>query len=195
MQGIEKIAKLVCDYLNQHEIDYVVVGGLAAVMYGHLRVTGDIDFLIEVKQKDIKPFIDFLNEHDFYADPEDIEIAFNEKSHFSALEKESSFRLDIKGIYTENDRLTLKNRRGIDLEGTLIFMASPEDTIANKLVNGSNQDMEDAKWIFLRQYPRIDFDQLEQRCSGLKVRRKLDVLRHQVETIIDNEDEKGKDKR
>jgi len=176
MSRIKDLVMKVGQYLNEHDIEYVIVGGFANNIYGVIRSTSDIDLLLMIDPKKALAFVQFLKDMDMMADLEDLEVALNEKSHFSAVDKETIFRLDIKGIYTEMDKRTLKNRRAIDFHGTTIFFASPEDTIANKLFFGSPQDIHDAEGIYLRQHAFLDLDQLQKTCGLLKVRRKFELM-------------------
>ena len=181
MSRIRDLVIKVCQYLDENDIEYVVVGGFANNIYGVIRSTGDIDLLIKIEPKDPVAFVQFLKEMDLMADLDDLEIALNEKSHFSAVDRKTLFRLDIKGIYTEMDKRTLEKRRSVDYNGTMIYFASPEDTIANKLFFGSPQDILDAEGIYLRQYPSLDMNRLEQTCDFLKVRRKFELMRQRLE--------------
>jgi hypothetical protein len=53
--------------------------------------------------------------------------------------------------------------------GTKIYLASPEDTIANKLVFGSEQDVKDAEGIYARQLESLDMEYLEEICRNMGV--------------------------
>ena len=156
-----------CTFLNEEKVVYVIVGGLAVLFYGIPRTTMDVDIIIEMAE--LKRFVEFLNGNDFFADEEDIQMALKEKSHATIEDKTSMIRLDIKGIYSENDRLTLKRRRRVNLTNFWFYIASPEDTIANKLLFGSDQDMRDAEGIYVRQFDKLEMAYLEERCKKLEV--------------------------
>jgi len=40
--------------LNQHGVRYLVVGGVAAVLHGHLRTTGDLDLYVELAPENLR---------------------------------------------------------------------------------------------------------------------------------------------
>ncbi len=168
-------------YLNEHSTEYVIVGGMTVIAYGAPRTTMDADFIIQMEIEDMKDFAVFLGENGFFSEPGDIEIAMKERSHFSAMDKETPLRLDIKGVYNEADKRTLDNRRAMTFQGTKIFLASPEDVIWGKLLYGSEQDIEDAEGIYVRQLPVLDIRYLEGICAAADLRRKLDEMRQRVE--------------
>lgn len=48
------------DALNRAEVRYVVVGGLAVVMHGHVRMTQDIDLVLALDKDNLERAIDAL---------------------------------------------------------------------------------------------------------------------------------------
>ncbi len=105
-----------------------------------------------------------------------MKAAFSEKSHCTVEDKETMFRLDIKGVYNEMDERVLKNKIQVEYLGTCIYIASAEDTIANKLLFGRDQDINDALGIYVRQKSKIDKNYLETLCSSLGVKKELTNL-------------------
>ncbi len=48
--------------LNRKHIDYVVVGGVALVMHGVVRLTADLDLMLHLEEKNLRRFVDLMNE-------------------------------------------------------------------------------------------------------------------------------------
>jgi hypothetical protein len=44
MVSVKEIFSKICRLLNEHDVDYIVIGGLAVANYGFARNTADIDF-------------------------------------------------------------------------------------------------------------------------------------------------------
>ena len=57
MEEFPEILQFVCTYLNEKEIDYVVVGGVAVMYHGVPRSTVDIDFIFQIDDAEIDPFV------------------------------------------------------------------------------------------------------------------------------------------
>ena len=150
MKGIEKILRLVCKNFDENNIDYVIVGGFAAIFYGNPRTTMDLDVVMQIKEIDIEKVVKFFKENGFFADTEDMSAAFKERSHCTVEYKGTMFRIDIKGVYDEMDRRTIKNKVKADFHGTKMYIASPEDTIINKLIFARERDIMDAMGIYAR---------------------------------------------
>lgn len=181
MRTIEEILKLVCSFLNENSVDYVIVGGFAVLFYGNPRTTMDIDYVIQLDDEDIPKLIKFLQENGFHADEYDMRAALKEESHCTVEDKETMFRLDIKGVYSEMDERVLRNKRKVKLDDATIYIASPEDTIANKLLFAREQDIEDALGIYVRQYDSLDREYLESICKKIGVYDALLDLRTRYE--------------
>lgn len=181
VREIDEVLLLVCGFLNREKIDYVMVGGLVVNFYGVPRTTMDIDMILRIEEDEIPKLVDFLNRNDFFASVGDVKEALKERSHCTAQDKKSMIRLDLKGIYTEMDERTLKRRGVFKYKGTKLYIASPEDIIANKLVFGSEQDLKDAEGILIRQLGKLDMRYLEKICGEMGVQEELDKLKKRAE--------------
>lgn len=150
-EDISKILGEVCGFLNQANIEYVLVGGIAVMVHGRPRSTMDIDIILKLEGGERKQLVDFLTDNGFDINEKDLKNAIEESSHSTAFFQDSIFRLDIKGIYDDFDRLTLERREKISFEGAELYVATPEDTVLNKIRFGSDRDIEDAESIWFRQ--------------------------------------------
>ncbi len=124
---------------------------------------------------------EFLKENGFHADEYDMRAALKEKSHCTVEDKDTMFRLDIKGVYSEMDERALRNKRKVDLNDIAIWIATPEDTIVNKLVFAREQDIKDALGILVRQYDTLDMDYLEKTTKSIGVNDILKDLKKKYE--------------
>ena len=55
--------------LNQHHVRYLVVGGLAVVLHGHLRATADIDLVLALDRENVLAAIQALKSLDYRPRP------------------------------------------------------------------------------------------------------------------------------
>lgn len=53
----------VFEALNDMQVRYVVVGGLATVLHGYARLTADIDLIIDLEPQEVRKGIDALAKH------------------------------------------------------------------------------------------------------------------------------------
>jgi hypothetical protein len=169
MDDFSEILQLVSSYLNERGIDHVFVGGIAVMYHGVPRTTVDIDILIDIDNEEIAPFSSFLKSEGFNASSEDIRAALNERSHTTVFYEDSLLRLDIQGINTEFDRLTLERSIKANLLNTEIPIGSAEDTLVNKILFQGEQDLRDALGIFERNRGHLDLDYIGATCEMLGI--------------------------
>jgi len=115
MEEFPEILQFVCDYLNKEDIDYVIVGGVAVMYHGVPRTTIDIDFILQIDDEAITAFVDFLNSKGFVASADDLRIALSENSHSTTFFRNSLLRLDIQGVNSSFDKMTLERAVSVDL--------------------------------------------------------------------------------
>ena len=60
MRTIEEIVVLVCKHLNEHEIPYVIVGGIVIPFVGAPRTTVDVDLIIKLSSDNMARLIGFF---------------------------------------------------------------------------------------------------------------------------------------
>ena len=172
--NFENFIKKAIDALNESKVKYVVIGGIAAIFYGRARTTMDLDVVILVKEGEIEKLANSLRKNKFEADLDEIKRSLKEKTHITIFLKNSPYRIDLKGIYTSLDQASIRRRRKIKLFGRNVWIESPEDIVIAKLVYGSQQDLEDAKAILIKQ--KLDLNYLFKRAKEEKVFKKLKRL-------------------
>ena len=174
MEEFSEILQLVCAYLNETEIEYVIVGGVAVMYHGVPRTTVDIDLLLQLEDEQISSFTDFLNSSGFDASVTDIQAAFEEKSHSTSFFRNTLLRLDIQGVNSQFDKMTLDRAILVDLFGTSMKIGSAEDTIVNKILFQGELDLRDALGILKRKGEDLDFDYIRSTCRMLGISDLLD---------------------
>lgn len=73
------------------------------------------------------------------------------------------------------------NEIKVSLVDFVFYVASPEDTIANKLLFGSDQDIKDAEGIYVRQFDNLDMEYLAERCKKLDVLEEFSAMKIRIE--------------
>lgn len=177
----EEFVKKLTSALNNCGIEYMLIGGVAAIYYGRPRTTLDCDIVISLQQDGIKDFCACLKKNGFRIREQDILMAFKEKSHFNAyLDNLSVFRADFS--WKDSSNLNIQgfaHSKEETLFGVRVRMERPEDIIIAKLVYGSPQDIDDAKAILLRQ-KQLGKSYLLKRADEEGVRKELEALLKEV---------------
>ena len=134
-------------FFQQHEVKYLVIGGVASVIYGVPRATFDLDILIEATTENAQRLLAALMDAGFgtatLTNPEDL-IA-HEITVFS-----DRVRIDVQtstpGISFQD---AWSRRKTITYQGQDFFILSKEDLINTKRASGREVDLEDLRLLEL----------------------------------------------
>lgn len=132
---------------HRHNVRYVVIGGIAAVLHGVPRATFDLDILIEASLENARHLLEALLDAQIGAaaltTPEDLlahEITiFNDR-----------MRIDVQtstpGLIFEQ---AWQRRETISYQGQSLYVVSLQDLIASKQAAGRPVDLEDVRLLQL----------------------------------------------
>ncbi len=131
--------------LRAHDVKYVVIGGIAAVLHGVPRATFDLDILIEASPENARRLLGALLEARLgtaaMTDPQALlskEITvFNDR-----------VRIDVQtstpGVRFEE---VWPRRRAVEYAGQTFYVLSRDDLIASKRAAGRPRDLEDVRML------------------------------------------------
>ena len=165
----QELAEIAVTCFVESSIDYVLVGGATIGVYGAIRSTEDLDFMIMLEsseEKKIATFVECLQKNHLSITKEELEQGLEEHSHITVFDLKSPLlRLDLKQIRTKLDYSTYNLRKKVDLfgSGKDFWISSPESLIVVKLLPGfqSEKDLEDVRGILLRSSDILDWSLLE----------------------------------
>jgi len=132
---------------QQHDVKYVVIGGVASVLHGVPRATFDLDILIEATTENAQRLLAALVEAGFatatMTDAQD--VVEHEITVFS-----DRVRIDVQtrtpGISFQD---AWRKRKTITYQGHDFFILSKEDLIASKRASARPVDIEDVRLLEL----------------------------------------------
>jgi hypothetical protein len=130
--------------LNSKSVKYLLIGGYAVILHGHLRLTNDLDVVVADDEENIKRCLDALQD-----------FGFGESSISAALfaEPKSVVRMGVEPIKIE----ILNYLEGVDFgeayerrdirsaEDIHINLISLDDLLVNKRAVGRDKDLLDVK--------------------------------------------------
>jgi len=128
--------------LNKAGVDYLLVGGLASVLYGVPRTTVDIDIAVRPNTNHVVKAIETLESLGLVPDTKTPEEVFGQGGVSFSNEREIDMITDLKGIdfNTAWDR-----RRQVKYEGIMVQVISKEGLITALKAVGRRKDLEDLK--------------------------------------------------
>lgn len=136
MIGPLDVLKDVVARFESVDIDYFLVGSLAAMYYGTPRYTNDIDLVVKINLSKIHEFEKLFPIDDYYSPP--LEILKDEvlrMGSFNLIHQSSGIKVDIlltkKSQFYESE---FSRRKKVNLTPDFsAYIASPEDIIIKKL--------------------------------------------------------------
>lgn len=133
----EDLLKQITKLLGQRKISYMITGAYGVIYYGRPRTSHDLDFVIEVDQKDISKLLGVFqdsNSDDFIYQEEVIAEAIIKKGMFNVIYRPSGDKLDFWIVKTGDfDRKSFARRVSRQILGQEMVLATAEDTIIQKL--------------------------------------------------------------
>ena len=134
-------------FFQQHKVRYMVIGGVASVLYGVPRATFDLDILIEATTENAQRLLAALVEAGFgtaaMTNAKDIvehEITvFNDRVRIDA-------HTCTPGVSFQD---AWRRRKTLTYQGQDFFILSREDLIAAKRASGRQVDLEDVRLLEL----------------------------------------------
>ena len=179
----EELLAKISEILNELKIPYAITGGMAVAVWGNPRSTADIDIVVEMVEKNVKPLIKKVTafNKNMYADEDMVKDALLHKSEFNFIDSDMGFKIDFF-VMDNNPYNKLKIKRAILREVfgvTRAYFVSPEDLILSKLLWAKDSDSwkqkEDIKTVLRNKELRLDFKYL-----------KLWATKHETEDILED---------
>jgi hypothetical protein len=141
------LLKDVFSSFQSHNVRYLVIGGIAAVLHGVPRATFDLDILIEATEDNAQKLLDALYEAQFgTASMIDAkELVAHEITIF-----QDRVRIDVQTLTPGIDFPSAwKNKETMNYQGQEFYVLSRADLISSKKAAGRDRDLEDVRLLTL----------------------------------------------
>jgi len=119
--------------LNRVGLPYMLTGSMVSNYWGIPRTTHDLDFVIQLPERFIKPLLEAFAE-DFVLDPDSVRSAFRPPYQFNAIDTRSSLKVDFWILQPRPFDQNMFSRR---IQATLFaekaWICTAEDVILHKL--------------------------------------------------------------
>jgi hypothetical protein len=168
------------DALNELNIDYLLVGSLAASFYGLSRATTDADFVLQLKDRRLQEVVQRLGAG-FELDPQPRFEVFTQKRVETIYVVGTIFKIDVFPLSNDPfDQLRFKRRIRARLQNRDVVLPTAEDVVVMKIRWQRALDLEDAKYVMSLQASLLDWQYIEHWCEVHGTRTTLDQLRNEV---------------
>jgi hypothetical protein len=152
------------------QLDYMVTGSIAAILYGKPRLTEDMDVVIVLPKEKVRAFAGLFDAKAYYCPPVETieeELARARGGHFNIIDQATGFKVDLYPAGSDPlARWGLAHRKRIELiADEAVWVAPPEYVIVMKLVyyeeGGSQKHLDDIAGMLAVSAGHIDIPVIE----------------------------------
>lgn len=121
--------------LDRIGADYFVTGSMAAMLYGEMRTTIDVDIVVDLRFGHVSDIVEAFAEPEYYVSKPAMLQAMEHSSLFNVIHVPSALKIHFI-VMDESafNQSRLLRRRAIEVEpGVSVYVSAPEDVILKKL--------------------------------------------------------------
>jgi hypothetical protein len=163
---LEDFFAYVVSVLERLSIPYMVVGGFAAITYGEIRFTADVDIVVDMRYGHVDPFVAAFPIPDYYVSREGILDSLARRYPFNVIQPHTGAKVDLVPLSEDlRVRVTFTRRQRIiydEVTGRAAYFATAEDIVVAKLhayqETGSEKHLRDARGIVVTQWSRLNLN-------------------------------------
>jgi predicted nucleotidyltransferase len=147
---LKELIKKLARALAANDVPYMIIGGQAAIIYREPRFTNDIDITLGLDTSHLDNLLHMCKDLGLKILVED-PLAFVEQTMvLPAIDVESGIRVDLIFSLTEYERQAINRANKIIIDDFEVFFCTLEDIIILKVFSGRPRDLEDVKFIVLK---------------------------------------------
>jgi hypothetical protein len=161
VSSFEELLSRLARLFDAAKISYMVIGGQAVLIHGEPRLTMDVDVTLGLGTDDLDRIIALIAQEGLSPIPEDPSGFALQTCVLPARDSRSGERVDLIFSDTPYERQAIGRGVRLNIAGTPVCFASPEDLLIHKLVAGRPRDIEDARSVWQRRKSQIETAYME----------------------------------
>lgn len=153
----------IATFLEEHRIPYMITGAWSVIFYGRPRASHDIDFVVELYEKDTQRVVNDLRAlpTEYSVQPDAVRMALKDRLLFQIIHLPTFLKLDFWLLTNDPfDQSRFLRRQRVQILGKRVAIASMEDTIIQKLRWYKDAQIEkhlvDAAFVYQIQHDNLD---------------------------------------
>lgn len=154
MNELERALGLLTRFFEDHRVSYMVIGGIANLVWGEPRSTLDVDASVLVEETEWPNVLKELR-RTFHVLPKD-PLAFLHDTHVLPVETDAGVRIDLLWARLPYEHKAIARAVTEEIAGQHVRVCRPEDLIIHKIISERVKDREDVQGIIRRQGARLD---------------------------------------
>ena len=165
MSALEQAVGALARCLEEQRVAYMLIGGIANLVWGAPRSTLDVDASVLVEEAEWPGLIRALRRR-FRVIPKD-PAEFLRDTHVLPVETSEGIRIDLIWAQLPYEHKAIARAITTDVAGHQARICRPEDLIVHKVIADRPKDREDVRAIVRRQGRRLDRRYLTQTVRAL----------------------------
>lgn len=146
--------RLVADFLNDHHVPYMVIGGLANSIWGEVRLTRDADFKVSIGDQSLADFRALVTKR--FRERQTAIPPHLQSAHVIHIWAMPGVPVDLLVSIFDYERQAIELAVEMTIEGVPVRICTAEDFIIHKVVANREQDWIDVERVLVRQKSRLD---------------------------------------
>ena len=165
MGQLEDALHSVVSVLEGQGLPYMLMGGMANLVWGEARTTQDIDITVQVDPAQLSDTVTRLTQI-FRALPEN-PLAFVKRTRVLPIVTANGIRADLIFAELPYQEQAIRRARPVTLGDRAVRVCSPEDLIIHKIISERSKDLDDVRGIVRTQGSHLDRAYLDPLVFGL----------------------------
>ena len=165
MNPLERAVGSLARFLEERRVPYMVIGGIANLVWGEPRATLDVDASVLVEEPAWPKLIEELRKI-FRIIPKH-PLAFLQDTHVLPIETAEGIRIDLLWARLPYEHKAIARATMEDVANQRVRICRPEDLIIHKIISERPKDREDVRAIVRHQGSRLDRRYLNQEIGRL----------------------------
>ncbi len=138
------------------EYEGMIIGGVAAIAWGHSRATTDIDATLRIPVHELAALVERFAEKGIVPRIPDA-LEFARSRHVLLMRhRGSQIDIDLTIALLPFEEEAIAHRQSVDFAGVRITIPRPEDLVIYKMVASRPQDVQDVEALLLRYRDQMD---------------------------------------
>ena len=154
MNALEQAVGALAKFLEAHRVPYMVIGGIANLVWGEPRATLDVDAALLVEETAWPALIQDLRRA-FRLIPQK-PLNFLRDTHVLPVETQEGVRIDLVWATLPYEHKAIARATMEHVAGHQVRVCRPEDLVIHKVIANRPKDREDVRAIVRHQGPRLD---------------------------------------
>jgi predicted nucleotidyltransferase len=159
MNVLEQSLRQITAFLRREQIPYMLIGGMANMVWGKSRLTQDLDISLLCRDENIPVFIEKLNKK-FKILPAD-PVSFLKQTGVLPVMGGDGIRIDLIFARLPYEENAIKRAATVQFGKLSVKVCTIEDLIIHKIISKRPIDIEDVRWVIKRQWHRLNRDYLD----------------------------------